>query len=49
MNLGALFLILAVVLFFFAAVGVAFLPNPAAWGLVCLALGILCAGVKIGG
>ncbi len=47
MSVGQIFLLAAVVLFFFAAIGVVFIPNPTSWGLVCLALGILLAGVPI--
>lgn len=47
MSIGQVFLLIAVVLFFFAAVGVAFIPNPTAWGLVCFALGVLLAGVPM--
>lgn len=38
--MGRIFFIIAAVLFFFAAVGVAIIPNPTAWGLVCLAIGL---------
>ncbi len=43
MTLSAKFIILcaAVILFFFAAVGVTLIPNPTSWGLFCLALGLL--------
>jgi hypothetical protein len=47
MNVGSLFFLAAVVLFFFAAIGVAMIPNPTAWGLCCLALGHLLGGVGI--
>lgn len=39
-----LFFVLAAVLFFFAAVGVAFIPNPTAWGLFFTALGLAVGG-----
>lgn len=41
MSVGSIFLLGAVVLFFFAAIGVGIIPNPTAWGLVCLTLGLL--------
>ncbi len=44
MSLGHIFLVVAAVFFFLAAVGSIILPNPTAWGLFFLALGILCAG-----
>lgn len=45
--MGRLFFIFAVVLFFFAAVGVGIIPNPTAWGLVSLAIGFAVAGVPV--
>ncbi len=47
MNIGMIFLVAAVILFFLAAVGSALIPNPTAWGLVSLTLGILLAGVPL--
>jgi hypothetical protein len=47
MSVGSLFLVLALVLFFFAAVGVTVIPNPTAWGLVALTLGLLLAGIPL--
>lgn len=38
-----MFHLIAAILFFFAAVGANLIPNPTAWGLVALALG-LCFG-----
>lgn len=39
--MGRWFFAASLILFFFAAVGVAFIPNPMAWGLVSLSLGML--------
>ena len=39
------FCALAALFFFFAAVGVRILPEPTAWGLVCLAIGCAVSGV----
>lgn len=36
--------VIAAILFFFAAVGVAFIPNPTAWGLFFVALGLAIGG-----
>ena len=47
MSIGQIFLLGAVVFFFFAAVDVTVIPRPTSWGLVTLALGILLAGVPI--
>ncbi len=47
MSVGSIFLIVAVVLFFFAGVGVAFIPSPTTWGLCCMAPGLLLNGVPI--
>lgn len=47
MSLGQVFWIIALILFFFAAVGVAFIPNPTAWGFVALTLGLLLQGVRL--
>lgn len=47
MSIGQIFLLGAVLLFFFACIGVTVIPNPTGWGLVTLALGILLAGVPI--
>lgn len=38
--MGRIFFGLAALLFFFAAVGVAAIPNPGAWGLFAVALGL---------
>ena len=35
---------IAAFLFFFAAVGVTVIPNPSAWGLVSLAIGLAVGG-----
>jgi hypothetical protein len=49
MNVGMIFILIATLLFFFAATGIAIalVPNATAWGLFCLALGILLSGVPI--
>ncbi len=39
--MGRWFFGAALVLFFFAAIGVNFIPNPTAWGLVALTVGLL--------
>jgi hypothetical protein len=44
MTIGSLFLALAFLLFFCAAVGIQAVPNPQAWGLAALALGLLLGG-----
>lgn len=36
--------ILSAILFFFAAVGVTLIPNPTAWGLFFMALGMATGG-----
>jgi len=41
---GVIFFILAAILFFFAGVGVTVIPNPATWGLFCLAIGLAVGG-----
>ena len=43
MSIG--FFTLAAFLFFFAAVGVKIIPDPTAWGLVCLAIGLAVGGL----
>ncbi len=40
--------IVAVILFFFAAVGVDFIPHPTAWGLFFLAVGLATGGPRWG-
>jgi len=47
MSIGTIFMLIALILFFFAAVGVAFIPAPTAWGFVCLTLGFLTAGYSL--
>lgn len=42
--MGRIFLGISALLFFFAAVGVHFIPNPSAWGMVALALGLFAGG-----
>lgn len=49
MSIGTIFFIIALVMFFFAAVGVAFIPAPHAWGMVCLTLGFLTSGYAFPG
>lgn len=38
--MGRIFFGIAALFFFFAAVGVNIIPNPTAWGLVSMALGL---------
>jgi hypothetical protein len=38
--MGRIFFGIAALFFFFAAVGVTVIPNPTAWGLVAVALGL---------
>lgn len=38
---------IAAVLFFFAAIGVAIIPQPTAWGLFFVALGLALGGVAV--
>lgn len=38
--MGRIFFGIAAAFFFFAAIGVTVIPQPTAWGLVCLALGL---------
>lgn len=45
MSIGAIFLLIALVLFFLN--GAAILPVPIVWGLFCLTLGILLSGVNV--
>ena len=40
--MGIFLFIAAAIFFFLAAVGSTLLPNPTAWGFVCLALGLAC-------
>jgi hypothetical protein len=47
MNVGMLFWVLALLFFFAAGTGMAFVPNPIAWGLFCLTLGLLTAGIPL--
>ena len=47
MNVGQVFLIIALVLFLFAGAEVTVVPRPLAWGLFCLTLGLLLEGVGI--
>ena len=46
MSIGTIFLVVAFALFFFAGVGVTFIPNPVTWGFAALTLGFLTAGYK---
>lgn len=39
---------IAAILFFFAAVNVNLIPNPQAWGLVALAVGLAVGGPSFG-
>jgi hypothetical protein len=47
MSIGAIFYVLALLLFLFAWVGAAIVPNPLAGGLFCLTLGLLLSGVPL--
>jgi hypothetical protein len=47
MTLSRLFLIIAAVLFFLAAVGAPLIPNPTAWGLFFLTLGFVSTGIVV--
>lgn len=38
--MGRIFFGIAVLFFFFSAVGATFMPNPAAWGFVLMSLGL---------
>lgn len=42
--MGRFFFISSAVLFFFAAINVTIIPNPTAWGLVALAVGLAVGG-----
>ena len=44
MNLSRVFYVIAAILFFLAATGSALLPNPTAWGLFFVALGLAAGG-----
>jgi hypothetical protein len=46
--MSRLFFVAAIILFFFAAVGVSIIPNPTAWGLVSLSIGLAVTGVPMG-
>jgi hypothetical protein len=41
MNLGIIFMIIAVILFFLGGIGSTIIPNPVTWGLFALSLGLL--------
>lgn len=43
-TVGRIFFGIAALLFFFAAVSVTIIPNPTAWGLFCVALGLAVGG-----
>lgn len=43
--MSRIFFAIAALFFFFAAVGVKVLPNPTAWGLVALAIGLAVGGL----
>lgn len=45
--MSRIFFVAAIILFFFAAVGVNLIPRPEAWGLVALACGLAVAGVPM--
>jgi hypothetical protein len=42
--MGWIFMFMAVVFFFLAAVGSAVIPQPTSWGLVCMAIGLAVGG-----
>jgi len=42
--MGIIFLGISALFFFFAAVGVTVIPNPTAWGLCALAIGLAVGG-----
>lgn len=42
--MGRIFFGIAVLFFFFAAVGVSIIPNPSSWGFCSLSLGLLTGG-----
>lgn len=44
--MGWIFILMAVILFFMAGIGMALVPNPMIWGLFCLALGMLVGGSR---
>ncbi len=46
MNLGSLFLLIALLIFFLAGIGTG-IPNPITWGLFSLTLGLLLSGVPL--
>jgi uncharacterized membrane protein (DUF485 family) len=47
MNVGMVFLIIALILFFLAGIGATVIPNAVTWGLFSLTLGILLQGIPI--
>lgn len=46
MNVGLLFMVIALILFFLGGIGAALIPNPVTWGLFSLTLGLLLAGTN---
>jgi hypothetical protein len=44
MSIGAVFLVLALILFALLGMGVTVIPRAEAWGLFCLTLGLLTGG-----
>ncbi len=46
MNIGTLFFVIALIIFFLAGIGTG-IPNPVIWGLFALTLGILLSGIPI--
>jgi hypothetical protein len=46
-TVGHLFYFVALILFLFAWIGAAVVPNPIAGGLFCLTLGLLLSGVSL--
>jgi len=45
MTVGMLFLLLALILFFFEGLGATFVPKAIVWGFFCLTLGLLTGGI----
>jgi hypothetical protein len=47
MNVGMLFLIIALILFFLAGIGATVIPSAVTWGFFSLTLGILLQGIPV--
>ncbi|MHB1038265.1 MAG: hypothetical protein ACYC0Y_26885 [Pirellulales bacterium] len=48
MTLGHIFYVIAAIVLFLGGIGATFIPNPAIWGLFCIALGLLLTGYDLG-